>query len=78
MHGKTSQPITRKCIACGIEKPLNHDCFQAVQSFDKGYSFYCNSCDIDSRKQKSFAAPAVTPGKVNGEKSLDHEADQPA
>jgi hypothetical protein len=33
---------------------------------------------MESRRQKSFAAPAVTPDKVNGEKSLDHEADSPA
>jgi hypothetical protein len=26
-----------------------------VPSFAKGFSFYCNTCDIESRKRKPFA-----------------------
>ena len=45
---------TRRCTACGIEKMLTADNFQTVLSFAKGFSYYCNDCDIESRKQKSF------------------------
>ena len=45
---------TRRCTACGIEKSLTADNFQIVPSFAKGFSYYCNYCDIESRKQKSF------------------------
>jgi len=26
-----------------------------VPSFAKGFSFYCNTCDVESRKRKPFA-----------------------
>jgi hypothetical protein len=77
MQGKTSPSRSRKCIACGIEKPLNEDHFQPIQSFTKGFSFYCNACDLDSRKQKSFAQPVVTDSLVNTDNGPDLEADLP-
>jgi len=30
-----------------------------VPSFAKGFSFYCNACDVESRKRKSFAPKAL-------------------
>ena len=47
---------TRRCTACGIEKSLTADNFQSVPCFAKGFSYYCNDCDIESRKQKSFVS----------------------
>ena len=47
-------PFTRICSICGIEKPLTADNFQIVPSFAKGFSFYCNNCDPESRKQKTL------------------------
>ena len=76
MQGKACPSHARKCIACGIEKPLNEDHFQPIRSFAKGYSFYCNACDAESRRQKSFAQPAVAAVLVNGSNGL--EADSPA
>jgi uncharacterized UBP type Zn finger protein len=35
------------------------DYFQVVPSFAKGFSFYCNTCDVESRKRKSFALKAL-------------------
>jgi hypothetical protein len=35
------------------------DYFQVVPSFAKGFSFYCNACDVESRKRKSFALEAL-------------------
>jgi len=48
----------RRCHVCGVEKALTVDHFQIVPSFAKGFSFYCNTCDIESRKRKSFALKA--------------------
>jgi hypothetical protein len=31
------------------------DYFQVVPSFSKGFSHYCNACDVESRKRKSFS-----------------------
>jgi len=45
---------SRRCPVCGIEKPLTVDNFQIVLSFQKGFSYYCNNCDPESRKQKTF------------------------
>jgi hypothetical protein len=42
---------SRKCPVCGIEKPLTVDNFQIVPSFQKGFSYYCNNCDPESRKK---------------------------
>jgi hypothetical protein len=47
---------TRRCTACGIEKSLTADNFLSVPYFAKGFSYYCNDCDIESRKQKSFVS----------------------
>ncbi len=44
----------RRCLVCGIEKPLTADNFQIVPFFANGFSFYCNDCDLESRKQKTF------------------------
>lgn len=70
--------IERKCIVCGIGKPLNSDCFQVVRTFAKGYSFYCNACDTESKKLKKHARPKQTPGLVNDAISLDHIKESPA
>jgi hypothetical protein len=78
MQGKTSPSRTRQCIACGIEKPLNEDHFQPIPSFAKGFSFYCNACDSDSRKQKRLAQPVVTTSLANAENCPVLEADSPA
>ena len=51
---------SRKCPVCGIEKPLTVDNFQIVPSFQKGFSYYCNDCDPESRKQKT-----ITPEEFN-------------
>jgi len=45
---------SRRCPVCGIEKPLTVDNFQIVPSFQKGFSYYCNNCDPESRKQKTI------------------------
>ena len=45
---------SRRCPVCGIEKPLTVDNFQIVPSFQEGFSYYCNNCDPESRKQKPF------------------------
>ena len=45
---------TRRCSLCGSVKPLTADNFQILLFFAKGFSYYCNDCDIESRKQKSF------------------------
>ena len=50
----------RRCPVCGIEKPLTVDNFQIVPSFQKGFSYYCNNCDPESRKQKT-----ITPEEFN-------------
>ncbi len=78
MQGKATQSLARKCIACGTEKPLNSDYFQPIQSFRKGYSFYCNICDAESRKQKSFAQPLAAVNLAKGDHSLDRDANSPA
>jgi uncharacterized UBP type Zn finger protein len=50
---------SRRCCVCGVEQPLSVDYFQVVPSFSKGFSFYCNACDVESRKRKSFALKAL-------------------
>jgi len=45
---------SRRCLVCGIDKPLTADNFQIVPSFEEGFSYYCNNCDPESRKQKTF------------------------
>jgi len=76
MHGNP-RSLAKKCIICGIEKPLNNDCFQAVETFARGYSFYCNACDVESRRQKSSAMLAGSLDQGDGDKNLDIEADMP-
>jgi hypothetical protein len=67
---------TRRCTACGIEKSLTADNFQIVPSFAKGFFYYCNDCDIELSKQKSFRAPRIisTNGKSCGHKKAAKEA----
>jgi hypothetical protein len=78
MHDIIPQSIKRKCIVCGIEKSLNGDSFQVVRAFAKGYSFYCNICDKESRRLKCYPNSKATPDLVNGAKSLGLKADLPA
>jgi hypothetical protein len=58
---------TRRCCICGVEKPLIVDHFQIVPSFAKGFSFYCNTCDVESGKRKSFVLKAVEVDLLAGE-----------
>jgi hypothetical protein len=44
---------TRRCVACGAEKPLNNEHFQSVSFFSKGYSYYCNPCSAKSKLTKN-------------------------
>ncbi len=78
MQDKSTQSPVRKCTTCGIEKPLSEDYFQPVRSFAKGYSFYCNDCDTESRRQKSFAPPVLAVDRVNGDNGLSLDVDSPA
>jgi len=50
-----AQIQSRRCCVCGIEQSLTVDHFQIVPSFANGFSFYCNACDVESRRRKSFA-----------------------
>ena len=54
-----AQIQTRRCSVCGVEHPLTADHFSIVPSFAKGFSFYCNTCDVGSRKRKPFALKAL-------------------
>jgi len=45
---------SRRCLVCMIDKPLTADNFQIVPSFQEGFSYYCNNCDPESRKQKTI------------------------
>jgi len=45
---------SRRCLVCRIDKPLTADNFQMVPSFQEGFSYYCNNCDPESRKQKTI------------------------
>ena len=47
-----SIPKNRICSYCNEEKELNIDNFQVVNSFRNKFSYYCNPCDIKSKKQK--------------------------
>jgi len=74
-QSNASPSRTRKCIVCGIEKPLNEDYFQPVRSFLSGFSFYCNICDMESRSHKIPAPRVVLPRPADGDKSDLSEAD---
>ena len=43
----------RICTKCGEEKPLNREHYQVVKAFNSGFSYYCNKCDVESKKTKS-------------------------
>jgi len=62
---------SRICLVCGIEKPLTADNFQIVPSFANGFSFYCNNCDPESRKQKTFTREKFKMDNVDEAKSVD-------
>jgi len=46
-----TQDETRKCLHCGKIKPLTAEHFQIIRFFVKGFSFYCNACDSESKKK---------------------------
>jgi len=62
---------SRRCLVCGIEKPLTADNFQIVPSFAHGFSFYCNDCDPESREQKTFTREEFKMDNVDEAKSVD-------
>ena len=45
---------SRRCLVCGIEKPLTADYYQIVPSIENGFTHYCNDCDAESRKPITF------------------------
>jgi predicted RNA-binding Zn-ribbon protein involved in translation (DUF1610 family) len=45
---------SRRCLVCGIEKPLTADNFQIVLSIENGFTHYCNDCGAESIKRKTF------------------------
>ena len=45
---------SRRCIVCGIEKPLTADNFQIVPSMEIGFTHYCNECGAESIKRKTL------------------------
>ena len=77
MQSKSCHSLSRTCIVCGIEKPLNEIHFQTVRFFAEGYSFYCNACDGESRSQKIVVQPVVAVDLINGGKGPDLKADTP-
>ena len=52
--GVTQIPA-RRCHVCGIEKPLTVEYFQRAPYVAKVFSFYCNTCDAESRTRKKVA-----------------------
>ena len=52
--GVTPMPV-RRCHVCGIGKPLTTEYFQGAPYFAKGFSFYCNTSDAESRPSKQVA-----------------------
>ena len=45
---------SRRCLVCGIEKPLAADYFQIVPSIENGFTHYCNDCGAESIKRKTL------------------------
>jgi len=45
---------SRRCLVCGIEKPLTADNFQIVPSIENGFTHYCNDCGAESIKRKTL------------------------
>jgi hypothetical protein len=45
----------RICSRCGVEKPLDKDHYQVVKAFKSGFSYYCNQCDIETKRPKKPA-----------------------
>jgi len=43
---------TRQCPICRKIKPLTAEHFQLIRFFVKGFSFYCNACDTESKTRK--------------------------
>ena len=62
---------SRRCPVCGIEKPLTVDNFQIAPSFANGFSFYCNDCDLELRKQKTFTREEFKLDIVDDAESID-------
>ncbi len=62
---------SRRCPVCGIEKQLTADNFQIVPSFVDGFSYICNNCDPESRKQKTFTREEFKVDIVDEAESVD-------
>ena len=45
---------SRRCLVCGIEKPLTADYFQIVPSIENRFTHYCNDCGAESIKRKTL------------------------
>lgn len=40
----------RTCTNCKHEYPLTKDHFQLVKTFKSKFSFYCNICNVETKK----------------------------
>ena len=62
---------SRRCLVCGIEKPLTVDNFQIAPSFAHGFTHYCNDCGANSRKRKTFTREEFKVDIIDEAKSVD-------
>jgi hypothetical protein len=62
---------SRRCLVCGIEKPLTADNFQIVPSIENGFTHYCNDCGANSRKRKTFTREEFKVDIIDEAKSVD-------
>jgi hypothetical protein len=47
------------------------DNFQIAPSFANGFSFYCNDCDLELRKQKTFTREEFKLDIIDDAESID-------
>lgn len=47
---ESTQTKTRVCSCCKKEKPLNSEHYQVVKAFKHGFSYYCNECNVETKK----------------------------
>ena len=62
---------SRRCLVCGIEKPLTADNFQIVPSIKNGFTHYCNDCGAESIKRKTFTREEIKVDIVDEAESVD-------
>lgn len=68
-----TQIPTRRCHICGIEQPLTAEFFQRAPYFAQGFSFYCNTCDAESRTRKKVALKKFEVDFIHNEHGSDSE-----